>query len=81
MFKSKVSALLFTAFFMMSGIIFQGCGREDLRYAHFTGEHSDLTVFLSEEILFLYPGGEYDADSLAMLLETYDKAYKLAVEL
>lgn len=81
MFKSNKSAILFTALFLMSGNIFQGCGREDLRYTHFSGERSDLTVLLSEEVLFLYPGGEYDADSLAMLLETYDKAYRLAVEL
>lgn len=81
MLKSGKFSLLIPALFLVYGIVAQGCTREKMRYRHFSGESSDLNVLLSDEVLFLYPDESFNTDSLLLLLETYNKAYRLAVEI
>jgi hypothetical protein len=81
MYKSNKCGSLFLPFYSILFVLCQGCGQSDLRYTNFSGETSFLNVLEGREVMFLYPAGEYRADSLARLLETYDRAYTLGVEL
>jgi hypothetical protein len=59
---------------------FHGCGTDEVAYMSFLGERLYLTSVESSEIELLFPKGLYDPDSLALLLEAYDKGYRSAVE-
>lgn len=61
--------------------LFQNCGDSDKAYMHFSGERSLLRTLEAGEVMFFYPDGLYQKDSMSQLLETYDRAYLLALEL
>jgi hypothetical protein len=81
MINSTKPSILSTPFFLILWVLFQGCNQAEIKYTHFSGESSYLSILESNEVLLLYPRGDYAVDSLALLLETYDKAYAMAVEL
>ena len=62
-------------------ILYQSCGSDRIRYPQFEGGHLDLSYQESKYLLLLLPNGNYNADTLASLLETYDRAFELASEI
>lgn len=68
-------------FFFWILIFFLGCGEERLKYKSFEGKSFTLNSINSKEVLMLYPKGFYNRDSLSLMLDIYDKAYYIAVEI
>lgn len=68
-------------FFFGILIIFLGCGEGRLKYKSFEGNSFTLNSLNSKEVLMLYPHGFYNRDSLNLMLDIYDKAYFIAVEI
>jgi len=62
-------------------ILYQSCGSDRIRYPQFEGGHLDLSYLESKHILLLLPSGNFNADTLASILQTYDLAYELASEI
>ncbi|WP_375585741.1 hypothetical protein [Cyclobacterium xiamenense] len=75
MIKSNSLAVLVVCFLILCCT---GCGDSRLSYAHFTGGFSELTPLESRHIVLLYTKGDYGKDTLASMLETYDRAFALA---
>ena len=62
-------------------ILYQSCDSDRVRYPQFQGGNLDLYHQESKHILLLLPDSNYKHDTLAVLLNTFDKAFELATEL
>lgn len=62
-------------------ILYQSCDSNRIRYPQFEGGHLDLSYQESKNLLLLLPSGNFNADTLASILQTYDLAYELASEI
>ncbi|WP_143156063.1 hypothetical protein [Cyclobacterium lianum] len=72
---------MFLSFFIILFVSYKRCGQVEPLYTHFSGETSALKVLSGQEVMLLYPKEDYKVDSLEIMLETYDNAYMLAVEI
>jgi hypothetical protein len=81
MLKSNKKGEIVRYIFIFSFILNQSCNTDSVPYPSFLGSQLDLSFQKSDQILLLLPVGNYNTDTLAALLSTYDQAYELANEL
>lgn len=81
MLKSNKKGEIVRYIFIFSLILNQSCNTDSVPYPSFQGSQLDLSFQKSDQILLLLPVGNYNTDTLAALLSTYDQAYELANEL
>ncbi|SHN29223.1 hypothetical protein SAMN04488057_11714 [Cyclobacterium lianum] len=81
MLKSNKKGEIVRYIFIFSLILNQSCNTDSVSYPSFQGSQLDLSFQKSDQILLLFPVGNYNTDTLAALLSTYDQAYELATEL
>lgn len=81
MLKSNKKGEIVRYIFIFSLILNQSCNTDSVPYPSFQGSQLDLFFQKSDHILLLFPVGNYNTDTLAALLSTYDQAYELATEL
>jgi hypothetical protein len=81
MLKSNKIGKILGCNFILILIMYQSCSFDKIRYPQFQGGDLHLSYQNSEHILLLLPKVDYHADTLAALLNVYDRAYELATEL
>ena len=81
MLKSNKISKELKYIFILLLTMYQSCSTDYIQYSQFEGGDLNLSYQNSEHILLLLPKSNYKVDTLAVLLNTFDRAYELATEL